>query len=243
LEKRGHWRKNWKERYFTLIPEERVLRYFSNSGQTDMKGEVQLYHDSIVEPYGADNWMDNHTHVFMVKGKQNNESVTHYLSATNNKTMQKWIEAIREVIHDGFPLIFQPKIWHHHFYCSSHVVCSFDCLTGSIMRMPLDSELKLSELRKPPLVTFSKPYEVPSPPAHHHGRSHGHCLTSSRSSQDLRQSLGVRAYSIIVIDPDLPPSGYLCWLVINVIDEDFYTGKIRPMACPWLMMTFDYLSM
>ncbi|KAK1933635.1 Rho GTPase-activating protein 22 [Phytophthora citrophthora] len=42
LRKRGHVRKNWKARYFVL--ERSVLRYYTDSSCTKLKGEVLLFH-------------------------------------------------------------------------------------------------------------------------------------------------------------------------------------------------------
>lgn len=155
---------------------------------------------------------ENHSHVFILKAKQNGDFVTHYLSANNDKTMRQWMQAIEETIHDGFPLVNQPELWPHSFYSNTFVICTFDHLDGNLTRKPCDQIVTLSELRRPPLVSFlvksptrslSKPEELKT--------------SSSQKSRDY--------YSIVMIDVNLPPSGYLCWLIMNIKDEDMYTGN------------------
>ncbi|TDH69622.1 hypothetical protein CCR75_009124 [Bremia lactucae] len=53
LRKRGHVRKNWKERYFVL--EKSVLRYYTDSCCTKLKGEVLLFH-----PHARVHYVDVH---------------------------------------------------------------------------------------------------------------------------------------------------------------------------------------
>ena len=211
LEKRGHWRKTWKERYFTLIAETKQLKYFSNSGQTNIKGEIYLDHGSTVNVYEKEE-MENHCHVFVLKARQHSEYVVHYLSARSEKNMRQWIQAIEETIHDGFPLINLPEIWPHSFYSTSHVLCTFDHLDGNLERKPADHHVTLGELKRPPLVSFSKSARRMDP-------SHEY-------------------FTIVMYDLNLPPSGYLCWLIMNVIDQDMYTGNGTFISLMCMSITF-----
>jgi hypothetical protein len=89
LMKRGHVNKNWKNRFFRV--ERGELRYYTE-GQEQLKGSVDLK-GTIVSP-GMTQSPEGLKNYFVLTSKDGKFEM--HLSAPNEQTMHRWIEALQE---------------------------------------------------------------------------------------------------------------------------------------------------
>lgn len=232
LLKRGHIRKNWKERFFVLISNEKTLKYYSDSNMMKLKGEVKLFspNETIVELISDINF-ENNKNVFSIR----NSNYILYVSASSALFAEYWIRAIQETIHNGFPCIYQPEIWRNSFYPCVEMKCyfnlfNFDDITNNntstksprrdtkhddlfmncnIESTKIDSFISLHDLSIPPCIVFVKP------------TGHNRKIQSSdivdikaakvtkHSKDNHKQALtqvSSSLYTLVMFDPDLASS-------------------------------------
>uniref|UniRef100_A0A8C6T7H9 Switch-associated protein 70 n=1 Tax=Neogobius melanostomus TaxID=47308 RepID=A0A8C6T7H9_9GOBI len=88
MQKKGHKRKNWTERWFVLKPD--CISYFTGEDQQDKKGDIPLDGNCFVESLPD---KDGKKCLFLVKSSQK----TFEISASDKKKKQEWIQAIQMV--------------------------------------------------------------------------------------------------------------------------------------------------
>lgn len=89
MQKKGHKRKNWTERWFVLKPD--CVSYFTGEDQTDKKGDIPLDGNCFVESLPD---KDGKKCLFLVKSAQKSFEI----SASDKKKKQEWIQAIQMVV-------------------------------------------------------------------------------------------------------------------------------------------------
>ncbi|CAH0486629.1 unnamed protein product [Peronospora farinosa] len=93
LRKRGHVRKNWKARYFVL--EKSVLRYYTDSSRTKLKGEVLLFHPQTRVHYVDVHVAGGRDASFAV---QVGPEYTLLLQATQLRDRENWMYCIEDAL-------------------------------------------------------------------------------------------------------------------------------------------------
>ncbi|XP_057693694.1 switch-associated protein 70b [Corythoichthys intestinalis] len=84
--KKGHKRKNWTERWFTLKPNS--ISYYVSEDQSEKKGDIMLDEHCSVEPL-ADK--DGKKCLFFIRSSQKSFEI----NASDKKKKQEWIQAIQ----------------------------------------------------------------------------------------------------------------------------------------------------
>lgn len=150
LEKRGHFFKNWKERYFTLTPEDRSMKYYADSSLTQLKGDHSLKENTSISIVGE---FEGHKNVILIKTGE--EEL--YFSAKDAPLCQEWYDALMECSRGGFPWVTQAAIWGTGFAPRANMFVRFG--TGAIKPNGnmSKSTITAQETAAAPNISFSVP--------------------------------------------------------------------------------------
>ncbi|RYH15104.1 hypothetical protein EON65_32350 [archaeon] len=120
--KQGKVFKQWRSRYFIL--EKQILQCYMDETKAQTHGDVII--DESTQVYDVTEEIDGMKHLFYVIGK-NTSGVDEmmFLSASNDREKQDWIEAIIDQVHNGFKQISQTDLWPANFYPSVDVTVTY----------------------------------------------------------------------------------------------------------------------
>lgn len=122
LVKQGKVFKQWRPRYFVL--DKRKLRYYADDTLSSFLGDLII--DDTLQLYDVAEEVEGMKCLFYLIGKNSNgNDEVMFLSATNDRDKQDWIEAISDSAHDGFKQIFQPDLWSSAFYPTVDISISY----------------------------------------------------------------------------------------------------------------------